>query len=227
MQLEKRTKKRFRNQDFEFAYDRDINLGGVDWDRIVEWCIKNTSKDDIFIDVGAQLGYMSVLVQYFVSPRLHIAIEPDPRTVEILDWNLKTNTPNGNYKIIPKLCLDRAGFKQDLFLNSENPAQNSIFDRSPDYQTQKIAVETTTIDELLKDTEGDVVLKIDAEFSEPLIWKGMQESLPRIKCMIMEVHDYWLLKLAGVDGAGFIDEIERAGFTSDWYDKTNIIFRRK
>lgn len=213
----------FRGEEFEFAYDVDSNLGGVDWDRIVEWCIRHVEPTDVFIDVGAQIGYMGVLTSRFARPKHSIFCEGDPRTIPLLEHNASKYA--GSYEIVDKLILDKEG-EHEFFINIGNPAQSSIYDRSKDYGTEKVKVASTTIDAIApKDTP--IVLKIDVEFAEPQVWLGMQETLPNVRAMIMEVHHIWLRDLAKTDSHGFIERIKEAGFTHSWFDSTNVAFYRE
>lgn len=203
---QEKAKKEFRGEDIFFAYDVDSNLGGDEWDVIAEWCISNISTGDVFIEIGAQLGYMSVMVCKFSDPSLAILVEPDSRTIPLLEENLRMNA-KCPYKILQTLVLDKPG-KEEFYLDLDNPAVNSIYKREL-HNTEKVIVPVTTIDQIVEDFKitKPIVMKIDAEFSEHLIWRGMQKSIPLIKAVCMEFHKPGLSEIAGIDPDKFGKEL--------------------
>ena len=120
--------KEFKGRSFELAYDIDKNLGGEDWDRIVRWLISNVGRQDTYIEIGAQIGYMATLTLAFAEPKFSIFIEPDHETVEILRWNLEHNCHKQegvDYVIVEKAIMDVPG-EITFYKDKENPALNSI-----------------------------------------------------------------------------------------------------
>lgn len=220
--MEQKAKKQFRGEDLYFAYDVDPDLGGDEWDIVADWCVKNVARDDTFVDIGANVGFMSAIVGHFANPRSIIACEPDVRVLPYLKDNLISYCRN--WSIVPQLILNETGL-HDLYLNPSNPAQNSIFERD-DFETSKITLPCTTLDEVLRERTGPFVLKIDAEFSEHLIWQGMQQILPKVKAMVIEYNPQFLSQLAGIDAHKFGLELTERFNVRD-LNKNNLVLYKK
>jgi len=153
-----------------------------------------------FFDVGAQLGYFTLLASWLVgdSGQVH-SFEPTPSTFELLELNSRSK---------PNIHLNRlavASGRGTAVLNDYGPslsAFNSIYDAKLPEQAgpAKVArfeVETTSIDQYLADTDiAPTFVKIDAENADYDILTGMEETLSRHKpVMSVEVGD---MDIAGV-----------------------------
>lgn len=217
--------KQFNGEPVAFAYDVDSNVGGEEWDVVAKWCIKNTTPNDVYIEIGAQIGYMASLVCKFARPKLAILIEPDPRTIPLLEENLRTHA-NCEYIILPRLVLDKIG-EHEFYLDQANPAVNSIYQRQG-HKIERAEIATSTIDSIVEEFKitSPIVMKIDAEFSEHLIWEGMQKSIPLIKAAVMEFHKPGLQELAKIDPYHFFNLMAEKFNVSD-LNHNNIILKKK
>ena len=222
--MEKATKQ-FRGELLPFAFDVDPALGGAEWDVVAEWCAENTHQTDTFIDIGANIGFIAACVGYFSKPKNIIAVEPDRAVLPYLQENLAIYATN--YAVLKSLVLDKVG-RHEFFYNTDNPAQNSIYEREDLPNKRREVLDCTTVDEIVQifKIRGPIVLKIDAEFAEPLIWKGIKHCLPQIKAMIMEYNPEYLSRLAGTDANAFGQELMKYFEVRD-LNKNNIILLKK
>lgn len=225
--MQNKISKQFRGETLAFAYDVDPKLGGAEWDIVAEWCIANTAPGDTFIDIGANIGYISALVARFAQPRRIIIVEPDSKLHPLIEENMIANAPGVEYKIIAKVVMDQPG-KTKFFLNQDNPAQNSIYARPEFEHVAMVSVFATTLDEIVAENEivEPFVLKVDAEFAEPLIWRGMQKSVPLVKAMCMEFNKVKLLEVADTLAHTFGKEL-MAAFNVHDLNHNNIICLKK
>ena len=215
-----------RGEELTFVYDVDSNLGGGEWDIVADWCVDNTTPEDTFIEIGAQLGYMSVHVQKFSKPKFAIYIEADVETIPLLKENLKNNC-EGDYLILNSLILGNQG-EAVFYRNLENPAQSSIFKRGEFKNLSPVTLQSTTIDAIVEqyNIQAPIVMKIDAEFSEPFIWKGMQKTRTKVRAMVMEYYPMKASELWLIHPEDFLLEVEKDGFKVVDQTATNIYLRK-
>jgi FkbM family methyltransferase len=131
------------------------------------------------IDVGANYGYFSLLLGAAVgeSGKL-VAIEPNPRTVALLQETLALNGFSARSEIIPNAVGAQAGAGW-LYSPHGEPKNAALVD-SPDIpggSTSEVPI--TTIDDLLSKYPRIDAVKIDAEGGEPAILTGMQALMAR------------------------------------------------
>ena len=149
----------------------------------------NFLKDgDIFLDVGAHVGYYSVLASDLVgkSGQVH-SFEPTPRTFE----SLKENAKNKNtIKVYNNAILDKEttidfydyGPKYSAFNTFKKRTAKEITFRD---EVSKISVKTISLDHFCK--KGNIsptFIKIDAEGSEYLILGAMKFILEKHKPIV-------------------------------------------
>ncbi|HJQ56189.1 MAG TPA: FkbM family methyltransferase [Vineibacter sp.] len=146
----------------------------------------------VFVDIGAHVGYYSVLASLLVGAKGQvIAFEPTPRTrVE-----LSRNTAGlGNVSIVPlaawdtpaTLTLQDFGWRQSSF----NSVMAPRLAGSP--RCQSIEVEAIAVDDWLE-RHGIVpsFIKIDAESAEHRVLKGLQRTIDRHRPILsLEMGDY-------------------------------------
>lgn len=129
-----------------------------------------------FIDVGAHIGYYTLLAARAVEPTGRVyAFEPAPRNLALLLKNIQVNGYDDNITAVPKAVSNRSGTCQ-LFLCEEESGSNSIFP-SPRVGTDSVSVEATTLDEFFEGEEWPPVdiMKMDIEGAEKAALEGMRE----------------------------------------------------
>lgn len=127
----------------------------------------------LMVDVGANMGYFSLLWASLNARNRVLALEPEPRNLSLLRRNVARNGFRDRIRIVGKAAGDRT-------------AQVS-FDTGPREQTgwggisiakdsSALTVSMVTLDELLPDQTVDV-LKIDVEGADTLVLRGAQRLL--------------------------------------------------
>lgn len=164
------------------------------------------------VDVGANMGYYSLLLGDRVGPQGFLwAFEPDPRNFELLTWNLDVNGFTPWSKAHRMAAFDRHA-QVRFWQNPVNLGGHSVLTKdSGDVQGTVIMVEAAPLDNCIP---GPVdVMKIDAEGSEPFIWDGMRQTLERSpNVRILMEFDPAQIRGKGRDPQAFLDRIHRDGF---------------
>ena len=141
--------------------------------------LKYLKEDDLFVDVGANIGSYSLLV---ASRGVRaIAFEPENTTYSILVENAKMNHFSDLI-----ICNQKAVGKENGMVKFSvgNDTTNHILD-SKDKDTKALSVEVVTLDSLNEDV---TILKVDVEGFELDVLAGAKELLcnPKLNVVIIE-----------------------------------------
>lgn len=138
---------------------------------------KMLKPGDVFVDVGANIGYFSLLVANQSSQNKIIALEP----VSYLFNALKENISLNKFNNIEALNL-AAGYKEEtrlIYLSKTDNTGMSSFQQPENYSGKSETVKVVTLDSLARNLKLQKVdlIKIDVEGSELFVLKGMTEII--------------------------------------------------
>ncbi|MDA7455165.1 FkbM family methyltransferase [Planktomarina temperata] len=112
-------------------------------------------KDSVAIDVGANIGLMTLIMAKYIGRNGRIlSLEPGPVSFGLLRANVFTNGFE-NVRIIDKAASDRIG-TTNLFINRNGESDNQVHHNIAQYTFKnepsrlKIEIETTTLDSLIE-----------------------------------------------------------------------------
>jgi len=171
--------------------------------------IKNfVNRDDICVDIGANIGYYALIEAKLVGPQGKIyAIEPVEKNFKILKKNIEFN----KYENIEAYRL-AIGSKNEIgFINLSGSSNlHSLLPGSTTLNNKTEQVEIMTLDEFLKDKPFPNFIRMDVEGYEEEIIKGMKQILraERPLKMFIELHSF-MLKDGGKE---LLEALERAHF---------------
>ena len=189
---------------------------------------KYVHEGDVVIDVGAHVGYYTLLMAQLVGKNGKVySFEPDPVNFELLKKSVEINGFE-NVVLIQKAVSDTTE-KIKLFLGDNDSAINRIYDAKLGDAKKSIDVESITIDEYFK--ENDKLfnfIKIDSEGSEAKIINGMEKFLTKNRKLIMMTEFFpFLIKKSGDEPNQYLKSLEKSGFSLynilDKNEKTNKI----
>lgn len=140
--------------------------------------------EDLFVDIGANLGSYSILACFAVGAR-GIAFEPVPSTYKRLVENMRLNHLEEKVKCINKGVGDQQG---TISFTSDSDTTNHAL-ASGEQCDNQVTVEVTSLDAALVG-EAPSLIKIDVEGYETPVLEGAQEILKNqtLNSVIMELN---------------------------------------
>jgi FkbM family methyltransferase len=163
-----------------------VNYGGYETILLFEKLLR---PGDIYIDIGANYGYMAINASRLVGATgTVIAIEPEPRTLHLLKYNADLN--NCNINVVQKAISDSEGetsfnVATEIGLSRLDNSKNNTFGM---ILQNKIIVNKTPLDTLVDNlvpNEDIRLVKIDVEGHELSILKGASKVIAKRKTVFM------------------------------------------
>ena len=147
--------------------------------QVLLFCEMISSKDKIFVDVGACTGKYSIPMSMYYGKV--IAIEPNPKNVQYLKKNIELNNCN-NVEIL-ELAVSNVSGKTKLSLKGAHSRIGAFDDENA------ILVEIDTLDNLVEKAD---VIKVDVEGAERQVVEGAERLINECKpVFIIEHNEYW------------------------------------
>lgn len=179
-------------------------LGFYEWDlsaKIVEMAEKATT----FVDVGANMGYYSLLWAGTNPKGRVLAFEVSPRNITILQNNIDRNNLTNQITVIPKAAGHHQGTIKFDVGPSEQTGWGGITSTS---SATTMEVPMVRLDEELPDIEIDV-LKIDVEGADTWVLFGCEKLLreKRIRTIFFE-QNIGRMKVLGITANEAVDFLE-------------------
>ncbi|MBB3957837.1 FkbM family methyltransferase [Novosphingobium sediminicola] len=199
----------------DFGLAPHLMLDGF-WEMWVTEAIVSMVRPGMVVaDIGANLGYFSMLMADLVGPqgRVH-AFEPNPRLRDLLGRNVSINGFWPTVDLHPTALGDEAECEVALVIpvgepkNAYTLADGQI--APPDaLRGEEVRVACTRLDHRAEWREIEFA-KIDVEGAEEFVWAGMQGLLNggRLKSVLLE-----FCPKRYSDPAGFLTKLLAPGFT--------------
>jgi len=210
-----------------FVDTRDLSLAPAllmdgAWENpVTKIYAKYLRKGAITIEVGANMGYYTLLAASLVGHRGKvIAFEANRALSELLYKSVDINYYLHHCEIINKAVADKTGtltfriIKEHMGTSSAAPFDQEYLDNSRDTM-EETTVESVSLDEFLEERgmHHVDVIKIDAEGSEPLIFKGLQKTLEKSEdlTVIFELNA-GMIRAMGHDPGEMLESLVEKGF---------------
>jgi FkbM family methyltransferase len=185
---------------------------------ITEWFQLNVKPSQVVVDVGANVGYYSLLAANLVGPEGRVvAVEAHPRMAELL---FRNSIINGRPNIT---ALNKAAWHQTERLtfhmrrhfaanSSVGAMEGSNLAKLDDFE-DNVEVEAVRLDDVLAGFEHVDLIKIDVEGAELQVFMGLTETMashPGIRVLFE-----WSpgqQKMLGTDPQAILDLLRTQGF---------------
>lgn len=160
---------------------------------VIEHLRGNIQSDDVFWDVGANIGVYSCLASQFVREGQIVAFEPYPPNVALLKKNIQYNNVD-NVVMNTTALSDTQGTTEFYLRNtSQGGAQNgTTSSQRANNSVESVDVAVTPGDVLVRNSDipAPNVLKIDVEGTGPEVLQGLKTTLESDVCRLAYVEPH-------------------------------------
>jgi FkbM family methyltransferase len=169
-------------------------------------------QEDLFVDVGANVGAYSVLACAATAAR-GVAFEPVPSTYSRLLDNVRLNRAESRVQCINMAVADVPG--SIAFSSADDTTNHAL--AAGERRGDAIDVEVTTLDSALAGY-SPTLIKIDVEGYETLVVRGGERTLaaPSLLAVIMELNGNG--KRYGFDDEQLVNRMAGLGFAPCVYE---------
>jgi len=157
-----------------------------------EFLLKNLRKGDTFLDIGANVGYLTMIAADAVGESGTVwCFEPNPKLVSLIAESIRRNHFDTRIRLTP-VALSDADHEAQPFYFSNNisnsglsslvPSADHILSGQMDAASPTL-IRTTSLDQFAASNRIERLdaLKIDVEGAEELVINGMRNSLVRLR----------------------------------------------
>ena len=160
---------------------RSIFHFGVFEPNLTAWIGRRLKPGDVFIDVGANVGYFSLLASRLVGDDgVVVALEPAPSTFAALERNITLNAAN-NVRAVQLAAYDRVAMLPLYSIPEEEAAGGASLVRTVGPAEADVSAaplgDVLTRDEIRRAR----IIKIDVEGAEESVVRGMLPILDRLR----------------------------------------------
>ena len=162
----------------------------------------------VIVDIGANIGYYSLLASKTNPKATVYAFEPKKTAFNLLRKNIELNN-YGNIKAYRLAVSDTNGFV-DLWTNGDSCLSSLQRENNVSKSTlTRERVESVRLDDFLKETPD--LIKIDTQGSEGLILSGATRILSGDVKILMEFCPQWI-RNTSIDSAKLLGMLRGCGF---------------
>jgi FkbM family methyltransferase len=181
---------------------------------------------DLFIDLGANIGWYSALAQHVMAPGGFIhAFEPDPGNLPLLRENVEAGQAV-RASIVPAAVSDTVGTAQ-LFQSPTNLGDHRLYASESDRAA--VTVPVTTLDTYFGARSlPPRLVKIDTQGSEPRIFRGAVKTMSPGDADSAYIIEFWPhgMANAGEDIGAYLDYLAQFPHTPFVIEGWNHCLRR-
>ena len=171
-------------------------------------------KGDVVIDIGANVGYFTMLFSDLVGPSGEVhAFEPLPSTFELLSGNIRRFPAHKNV-ILNCFALGEQDQRTTLFVPNEDHGQAALAQHRvgswATNRTRAVSVEMMRLDRYAERLAKIDFVKCDVEGAELLVLRGGESTLRRCRPKIfLEIEEHWTISFGwtAADVVRFLREI--------------------
>lgn len=166
---------------------------------------------DAFVDVGANIGYFTLLAASLVGPSGSvIAFEPNPNNCDLLRRSLAQNNST-NVRLHQNAVAESP---QRILLTDGGADSNGRILRADEMAGREgylASVDAVTLDDALQHTPRIDVIKMDIEGAEPRAWLGMQQVLRAHRpVLITEYSPHLIQKTSACEPSDYLEQLWQA-----------------
>lgn len=202
----------------------DIFANGIYEKDTIDFVVEKCSGSAYFIDIGANIGSISIPVCKQLDHLKTIAVEASPKVYEYLKWNVHENGL-ANITHVNRAVSDTDDVFVDFYSPDEKYGKGSM---APVFERNAQSVNSITLDRLIADYKiSDIgLIKVDVEGFEYFVFKGGEHTLnkPDAPDILFEFVD-WAEKQANAKAGDAQKLLFEYGYALFLIEKTKIVNR--
>jgi FkbM family methyltransferase len=205
---------------------RGIKSDGVYEPHVAQALERILHPGGTFVDVGANIGYFSLLASTLVGPGGKVlAFEPMEENIVLFRKSVRLNQFH-NIHIFQKAVLNKNGMVHMILWDRRNSGSFHILN-NPYWEETIYEVEAVKLDDFLSGERVDVI-KVDVEGSEGLVFQGMIETIRRYHpILILEFTPLGLKDISSISGEEFLKAFENLDYSFQDIHSFNGVFSGK
>jgi len=183
-----------------------------------ELILRQTKSGDVIVDVGANIGYYTILLADKVGLNGKVyAFEPDLINFEILKKNVEVNKLK-NVVLVRAAVSNKKGISY-LYKSKENYGDHRMFGNE-----EKEEIKTIKLDNYLKNQKIDL-MKVDTQGWEPSVFEGAKKIIEKNKPTIFFEYSPASYKLAKLDGLKMMRWLKKVYKKFWWIDEWLYLYK--
>ena len=191
---------------------------------LMAFCKKHLDQSKDVIDVGANIGFYTVMLAKNIGNQRILAIEPTKGALRLLRKNIELNNVGDKVEVFDGVVSDFNGSVQIKTISGKEEF-SSIGEMShpsiSDLKWENEEVKSIKLDDLVEQKSiNPGFIKIDVEGSEHLVFTGAKNILSNFRPIILSELNDIMLKKNGSSAKEVIDLIE--SFNYNVYDATDF-----
>ncbi len=185
---------------------------------------KNVKPGDYVVDIGAHIGYYTLILADIVGPTGKVySFEPNPETFKILKKNVETN----GYKnvVLEQKAVSNKKGRIKLYLSKINTGDSRIHEVSDDesFKYKEFNVESVSLDSYFKNVKRINFFKMDIQGAEPLALEGMKKLLKTKNLKFTMEFSPENLHSFGFNPEKILNTLSKEGYTLVDLDKQRLL----
>ena len=194
---------------------------------LTELVVNTVRPGDTALDLGAHIGYYTLLLARLVGPGGRVAaLEPDPDNFALLRHNVALNG-HAHVDVFPVAASNTPG-RAALYRSAHNAGDHRLYPSAEEQDRLAVEVEAVPVDHLFRQRASGIdFAKIDVQGFEGAALEGMTALLGRSPRVTMLV-EFWPFGLAraGFGAARLLDLLAALAFRVYEADETALAVRK-
>lgn len=190
----------------------EIRENGIWEEYETEVLLKLLKPGDVFLDIGANIGYYTVIASVVVGDSGKVfSFEPDPDNFALLESNANLNSLKN--ACLVNAALSSATSAGALYLNPENCGDHQVHD--PDGSRDRVPIQLLHGSDFLEQHISSVnFIKIDTQGAEVEVLSGLLPLIKKALPSLSMITEFWPFGLARAGHAGeeLLELLLEAGF---------------
>lgn len=198
--------------------DAGVSAGAIagNWEpNETNFILSILKKDGCFLDIGAHIGWFTILAAHHVGPRGRVySFEPRQAIFNYLNASVEANGFQDRCTLYRAALSDTVSTTRMATYSSEHNSGHAfiVVGQTPEGADLIEDIPTLTLDGLKWDRKIDV-LKIDVEGAEAIVLKGGSQLLMRDRPIIVsELFPRWLHNVSGTSADQFLETLKGFGY---------------